>query len=464
MTYVILSARDRYGRNNNTAIAGPSEYFVREALGVDEPVKFVEDITFWPPPGSRVLVTGQRAAAAWFADADFDLNARRGFLTTARACAVMPTFNPIDCVDITDHEPESFDNFEDDNADDKNHSKDSAPTARRNYRFWFLADAAKLARGVRCGSAPRVESASGSVIEWLNVLDNQRIFVDIETHPPTNTLQCLALATDTGPIFSVPCYDHRGQPRLHLPRFAAALARAMRRNTVVGHNVSFDLGFLAHYHGIPWGPRIEDTMIQHHRCFPESEKSLAHVISYWINAPYHKDAAGTFTPYNEQQYQKLLAYNAADVATTRAVYLAQRAYIEARPGLAASVRAANASIEVYLRAGLCGFEFSELERAAERKNLELKGQQLSRILHTLVGYSLLPTSPQQLADYFYTRLKYPVTDRTDAGAPSTAADTLYKLLLKHPRNVALKVLLALRDVNKQADMLKFKPYYHTERR
>lgn len=457
--YFIVSARDRYGRENERVVAGPTEQFLIEAA--EREFQVTDDLKFIPPVGSHVVLCGKRAADAWYNE-DVDLNSARGFVRYSRMCVTVATFMPIDCVDVVSHEPEGFNLDADDGIEDKANSKDSAPTSRQNYRFWFLSDVHKLLRGERMTSIK--DYAASPHADFVSALDQieGHLFLDIETHPPTNTLQCFSFAGPNTPVYTVPVYDHRSCSRTATVRVMRALVRAMQRCVVVGHNISFDLGFLAHYHGVPWGPRIQDTMIMHHRVFPESEKSLAHVISYWVNMPYHKDTAGTFTPYNETQYQTLLRYNAADVATTRLVWQAQDAAITG--DLRASVNSANASIEVYLRAGLTGFEFDERARFDEQKKLSVKIAQLNRILNKLVGYTILATSPQQLADYFYTRLKYPVLKTTDSGQPSTAADALYELAGRRPANVALRVLLELRDLNKQADMLKFNPYYRQEKR
>ncbi len=462
MIYLILSAIDRYGRENGKTIAGPSEMFVREVVG-DEPFTVTNDLSFWPPPGSKVVICGAPAMRSWY-QTDSDLNTQRGYIRHARACECVATYLPIDCIDIVSHEHEGFGETDDEDEQETGNSKDSAPTSRQNYRFWFGADVKKLIKDERRTTVDNSSPVRIGDRNSLMALAGDWLFLDIETHPPTNTLQCFSFCGIEGPVWTVPVYDHRGQARCHLTEVICALVRAFQRLTVVGHNVSFDLGFLAHYHGIPWGRRIEDTMIQHHRTFPESEKSLGHVISYWINAPYHKDSAGSFTPYNEHQYQKLLRYNALDVATTRAVWLAQRAYSDSRCGLRASYSSANRSTEPYLRAGLTGFEFGEVARRKAQSALESQTKQLGRALNILVGHEILPTSSQQLGKYLYEEMHYPVKHRTESNAPSTAADALYDLLLLYPKNTALRVILGLRDLNKQLDMLGFKSYYRIDKR
>ena len=454
---VVLSARDRYANANNATICGPTEAFLADAIGEDFDV--TDDVNFWPAHGRRVIVCGQRAADAWLGD-DLDILAKRGHVTHARMCEVVATLNPVDCVDVMDYE----DNTDDDNDVDGGTGKDSAPTMRSNFRFWARSDIRKLINKER-----RTTYDSRAVVTYTNyvkALDaiTGPLFLDIETHPPSNTIQCFAFSGLDGPVFSVPVYDHTGQLRIPAPQVFAALARAFRRCTVVGHNITFDLTFLAIYHGIAWGASIQDTMIQHHRAFPEAEKSLAHAISYWINAPYHKGDAGTFTPYNKSQYEQLLRYNAADVLATREVWKAQHRYSDTVNGLAASFASGNRSISPYARAGFIGFEFSESVRQRQLNDIRRRSEGLAKVFNLLAGYDVLTTSPKQLSEYLYDKLKLPARVKTDAGDASTGADAIYGLLLKHPDVATLKVLLAIRDLNKQKDQLNFKPYYQMEKR
>lgn len=465
---VVLSSRDRFSRHDSSmAIAGPARDFLAEAI--QEDFEVTTDLNFYPKEfGRNVILCGAVAAKAWLGKPSGysgipawkdtgDLLKNRGYVQIARGCNVVATFSPIDCAEVFSGEEE----FDDEIELDKSNSKDAAPTARGNYRFWAMADIRKLLKKERRTTYNKNDIVSlpdaAKVIDQLDWL-----FLDIETHPPTNTVQCLSFCGLNSAVFTVPIYDHNGKLVVS-HKFLAAFTRALRRCIIVGHNISFDLSFLAHYHGIPWGPRIEDTMIQHHRVYPESEKSLAHVISYWINNSFHKDQSGTFTPRNYEQYSRLLHYNALDVLSTRAVWLAQNCDRNTT-GIGPSFDSANRSVEVYLRAGLTGFEFREHFRQNRIKELEGKIKGLTRVFHVLAGSKVLPTSPQQVGNYFFRDLGLISTHKTDTGDPSTGADAMYSLLLKYPQCVSIRVLLALRDLNKQKDQLMFRAYYKEDER
>lgn len=452
---VVLSSRDRFARANNVTICGPAEAFLREAINGDFDV--TDDLKFRPAMGTPVIVTGYAAAQAWGFRGD--LSTERGVVVARHMCPVVATFAPIDCSEVMSHEPEPW---EEENDDDKFSGKETAPTARGNFRFWAKYDIRKLLLGERRAEYPRAKVMMGDFAGHLRSIPaGAGVYIDIETHPSTETVQCLAYALDEGPVYSVPIYDHTGTAGVNLVQFWREWIKLMRRCTIIGHNVTFDTSFLGHYHAVPWSTNLADTMVQHHRSYPESEKSLAHVISFWINMAYHKDSAGTFSPRNYNQYTTLREYNVLDVAATRAVFQQQRLL---RPDLIPSFDSANRSIEIYLRAGWTGFEFNENVRQAKIKVIDSKLAVLRRVFNNLTGYEVLTTSPVQLADYLFTRLKLQPTHETDAGKPSTDAKALYSLTLKYPKVVSLRVLLTLRDLAKQRDQLTFRPYYKIVRK
>lgn len=463
MISLIISNQDRYGRNNDELLIGPPADFVREILGNDlfnsAHIRLATDHRPLPAETSHILLLGETALNQWASRSGLD--AWRGYvsLTTPRGVnrpvPTVATYLPIDCVDVKDWE-----SFDDDDGDDEaaGNNKDTAPTARSNYRFWFTRDVAKLIAApntLKCQS----RLLAPNTFEWdqLNTLEGATIFFDIETHPETNTLQCFSLAVNDGPVYTVGVYDWTG--RLIAPtNTLSTLARIFTRNRVVIHNASFDLPFLAVNYRVPFGRDIYDTMVIHHRIFPEAEKSLAHAISCWVNAPYHKGDAGTFHPRNRAQYEQLLTYNMRDVDTLRAVYKAQMAFVDNDPGLRESVKLGNESIYSYLVSGLHGFNIDLQKRMALIKDLEARSRAYQTILNKLVGCEMNVGSPKQCIDYFHNDMGYEVVkkSKTTAG-PSVAGDALYLLLLAHPENPVPRVILAMRDVEKQLTQLQFKP-------
>lgn len=462
-TAIILSSLDRYARENGALLVGPPADFVREMIGDERfasaHIRLASDPRALPSDTTHILCLGEQALKTWMG---YDgLDAWRGYVTLTtprgvqRPVPTVATYLPIDCVDVKDYESPGDDD-DDDSAG--GNMKDTAPTARSNYRFWFSRDVAKLySEPKTLRFQPALLSPTTAEWERLNTITNSTVYFDIETHPETNTLQCFSLAIDDGPVFTIGVYDWTG--RLIAPTDTLAmLARLFTRNRVVIHNAAFDLPFLAVNYRVPFGRDIHDTMSIHHRCYPEAEKSLAHAISLWINAPYHKGDAGTFHPRNRAQYDQLLTYNMRDVCTLRAVHKAQLAHVLRDGGLTSSVAMANRSNYPYLVAGLYGFNIDLQKRLALIKDLEARSRAYQAILNTLVGFQMNSGSPKQCIDYFHGDMGYEVVkkSKTTAG-PSVAGDALYLLLLAHPENPVPRVILAMRDVDKQLSQLQFKP-------
>lgn len=366
------------------------------------------------------------------------------------------SWHPQDAADVVDIESM----FAEEDADEfdgaEGASKDAAPTQRVNYRFWLKSHIHKLIHSNWEPSEP-FTYYTYTLASLKLPIQSTYLYLDIETHPQTDTLQCLSIAFDKGPVYSQTIYNYQGLLQPNAVESMVWLARAMRMHTVVIHNALFDLPFLAMMHSIPWGNAVHDTMAMFHRLFPEADKSLAHVIQYFTNEQYHKDESGTFNPHNQAQQEKLLRYNAKDVHTLRLVHRGLLKHYNE------SMKQVNESILDYAYAGLHGFYLDYEKRQRHQVELENKLKQLKRIFAILVGNATInPNSGQQIARWLHTLqpegLGYKVYDRTAAGDPATDATALYKALAAHENNVALIVLLQIKETAKKISMLEFEPY------
>jgi len=464
---VKISRPNRYDFTNGRLLSGPPGDFLKDTIrscDVD-PAECIYTLDPYFNIGRKNLILGDDANRKVGPGNRSDLNSGRGYVY----CETVATYLPVDCTDIVDHEHGWEDDDGDDEDDAGNTQKDSAPTARRNYRFWFKADIAKLLKGERRTAHKFTvlrDLSTHEVIKALNSLSNSFLYFDIETHPPSDTVQCFTFASPIGAAIQVPVYDHRGQScHTDLPKLFAALCRCMQRNVTVGHNLSFDLGFLFHFHGVPFSSSIYDTMLAQHRCFPEAEKSLAHTMSYWLNVPNHKGDAGTFTPYNRNQFQQLLDYNTNDVLVLREIHNAQLKHASNDVGLMASITQANDVSFEYLAAGFTGFEVDVSLLRSKLAKTDALLKDLERVLVTLTGIEgFNPASPQQVGAWLYEGLCYPIVDKTDSGEGATGMKALYKLLLKNPQNVALKLVILYRTEAQSRKMLGFEHYYTNEDR
>ena len=442
--HYVLGHRSRYDLVNK-AFSGPAQVFL-EDISLELSITHTVSWSDMPiPQVSHCVLAGPKAwALRGFTERDVGVVIERGNVT------YVCSYHPQDAVDVRKID-ELFTGVEDSepDEDDAGSAKDGATTQRINYRFWIQIHTEKLIAPIQ---KHRPFSMRMESLVNCGFPNSTYLYLDIETHPPTNTLQCITVGFDEGAVFSITIYNYKGELQPDALDSMVWLVRALKRYTVVIHNAAFDLPFLAMFHGLAHGDKIHDTMLIWHRMFPEADKSLAHVIQALTNLPYHKDEAGTFCPHNHKQQQTLLVYNARDVYALREVH-------KMMLPLSASAQSVCDSIPDYLFTGLLGFYINDRRLAHHRKRLSVAAQQLERIMRLLVGVSdFNPNSGKQVQIWLYDKLKYKPPTLTDSGAPATDATTLYKLLITHPKNVALQVLLEIKENSKRLSSINYKPY------
>jgi len=415
-----------------------------------------------------ILFLGKRCID--FVGLDYHLNECRGSVFRYRNIPCIFSYLPQDAVDPIDHEGKAnkLAYVYDEDAEDKSSNDKSShgKTSRQNWMFWFKADVTKAARIAHNDTRGLVNYKtdifpnSKNVIEILTETKNEDLYLDIETDINCN-ITCLGFALGGSPTYVIPFlrYDYRlGYSPKGFARIYRALAICMSRNTIVAHNSMFDLLILGYKYRLPFGNAVYDTMLAHHRCFPEVEKSLGHCVAFWLDETYHKND-GVFMPHNAKQEEQLWIYNAKDVATTRAVKNRIDHYAMTVSGLPESIAQANSMVRPYLINSLQGIRYSQDElNRIRKKNARVMTQQL-RILRALAGKDINPNSNKDVPGYFYNDLGYTVLARSEkTGAPSCGAGELYKMKLKHPDNAAIDTIMAFRKIKKENGMLKFNPW------
>jgi hypothetical protein len=477
---LIMGRQSRFDLANNSILAGPSYYFVKsvmksQGIDIDNPEQFVaefagspfESLLFKHNP-SHIIVAGECLYLKQLT-MDEHLDNIRGHIYLRGSFRLVFTYHPQDCVDEYAKDRmvlEAGEELDEDDSVDKSEFKDKCNTNRLNYRFWFKSDIAKafwpLEKLTADYSPSKKLTSDGITYFLLNGGQSKYLYLDIETHPSTNTIQCFSIAFDTGPVAGYIVYGHDGKAKGNNAKVFAALARAFMSHSVVAHNASFDLSFLSVYHGMPIPLKAEDTMLMWHRMHREAEKSLAHVMSGLTNLPYHKDESGTFEPVNAFQQEKLLAYNIKDVDGLRRIH--QAMWAEAQGGLRTSLEQVNASISVYLKASLLSFELDSAALNAVLTDLRAKLAQIERLISLCVGYKLNPSSALQVRRYLFMELGYKPLQRTESGEAQVDLTTLYALRIKHPRNPVIHLIILCRDMVKRIGTLNFSPFFYPEAR
>lgn len=466
---LIMPALSRFDTANGELFVGPQRGYTQEVLNkwgynVDDcDVQLAEKYKDLLPGTKYVILCGEASLNKF--EKKYGLDAHAGFCQERAGIAWTYTYWPQDCVDLRNEEGGD----EDEEADAGGNGKDSAPTSRANYRFWFESDVTKLLdEHFRTQTLPthfvenRISPAQGEQI--LGKVSREDIlYLDIETWMDTNCVSCLSFAISDGPVFTIVVYNYTHISHRTIPGFFAQLARAIGTCVVVCHNSLYDLCFLAAYHGIPFGRRNWDTMLVMHRLCLEVEKSLAHAIRRYANAPYHKGSYISYYPRNKAQMDSLCLYNARDVDTLRAVYREQRRIYDRDPSVRRSIDQANRLVYPYALMGLTGIGIDTDELTRIQGINEARLVQYQRIINILAGYELNPNSPTQLVKYFHDQKGYKVVERTDVGVPSVGADVLYSFIITYG-NPIIKAILAARKMTKQLGMLKFKWFFLKRKR
>jgi len=447
-TLLVLPQPSRFDKANDKVLAGPAADLVAECLPPGYDVMYARSFRLGLPY-THIVLTGQPSLDAFVKDKRLDLH--RGYVWNSQLTKHVATYWPQDCVDIRDSE---YSGADDEDAEAGSTSKDGGKTARANYRFWFKRDIHKLYNTPKPLQYDLNYLTNAQIAQILGQVKGRTLYFDLESHPD-NYITCFSFAYDDSPIFTAAIH-FRNQLMPDGLRAMAALARAFSRNKIVIHNAGFDLPFLAHFHHIPFGQDIEDTMLMNHRIWPEAEKSLAHAITLWLNEPYHKDTGGTWNPQTTAQLNNLLRYNGKDVATLRAVHRAQWDFVNSSgdTGLRDSIVQVNSSIFPYLYTSLHGFPVNGLKLAHYLNNRRKVMAFWARVIKIAVGYELNPGSTQQVADYLINRMHYDVLARTETGAPQVDESTLYRYLIKYS-NPVIRFLLKYKRAAKVAGELGF---------
>lgn len=475
---IILSNPSRFDTSELIS-ANAGRYFNDECLRPDVnrwmcDIRTKDDHSPFIQGTKGVLLLGTSAMESW-TSSKHSLNEQRGcpIIGGVQGIPAIASYLPQDACDMQNYEAQYNQHLEDEEEDEKEKEDESGKrhgrTDRRNFRFWLKQDTKKILEIIREDGASSQQSflpnyqlypSSDTLVSILTETKGKSLYIDIETDTELN-MRCFSFnLSDSDDVYIVPTLDVNYAPAYgSLPKIMQALMVAFRDNEVVAHNgAAFDFLVFAMKYRIGIGKRVYDTMIAHHRCFPNVEKSLGHCVSLWTHEPYHKDE-GNFSYRSQAQAEQLWKYCGKDVYTMRLVREGIDKYANRVSGLPESIAQANASIRPYLIMTLTGIRYNlDLlqERVAENDKLM---EQYLRVMKILTGPDVPPLiSNQKCVQYFHNMLGYDVVSRSKkTKAPSLAEKNLLKLRLKY-ENPVIDLLLKYRQVQKETGALKFIPW------
>lgn len=455
-------------------------------------VRLAEDKSPFLPETKCVLLCGEFAMHYWLPwTSNNTLNELRGsvFKLPGTNIHAIPTYFPQDAADLKAYEQEGNVNskeytggedYSENESEDEGAAKRHSKTKRGNYAFWMREDVRK-AKVIITTGIPKKEyeptyitaADSPTVVDALLSTKSSYLYFDMETDWEEQNMQCFSFSFNGRTIFNVPILDYTYQLSFHgWASIIRALALAISRNTIVSHNgACFDFFVLGHKYRIPVN-KCYDTMVAHHRCWPDVEKSLGHSVSHLTWENFHKDEDSQGYRTREQMMDRL-RYCGKDVYTMFLVHKAIEKFAKTIPGLQDSIDSAMDSIPAYLCTTFQGIRVDEEFRKKLLADNDAKMTQLLRIFDILIGpvglaelesvvknskARSLASSPKKCVEYFHNMLGYPIVHRTDAGEPSLGKVPMYKLALKY-ENPVIDTILMWRSLQKESGTLGFNNWH-----
>lgn len=445
--------------------------------------------------GTRcILLLGEDAMNSWLGEKanGNSLGAFRGTLFRSNnGTPIICSFSPQDCVDFKDWEKmynplvKGDAVFEkDDDESVGSEKRRHGVTKRKNYGFWFDRDMMRVKEILKHGLNDRISTqvnyriqpSSQEIIDELQTTKGGTLFLDYETNRNLDPL-CLGYSFGLPKVSVFPFVNHRYEwAYSSLPHIVKALSIAFRDNTVIAFNgAGFDYFVSSLKLRIPIN-KVYDPMVAWHRCFPDAEKSLGHVMSVATWEPFHKDesSAGYGTA---EQADQLMRYCGKDVFGLILIYDWIVKYAKTIPGLTESIQQANDAIKPYLITTLTGIQYDPkmvAEIMAENDRLMM---QYMRIINLLIGdktvralrgksTKAMPGSNNQCVYYFHELLGYDTVGYgkpTKKGTrnPSLSKTNIFKLRMKY-NNPVLDYVIAFRELAKESGSLKFSPFVATD--
>jgi hypothetical protein len=440
-------------------------------------IRLVDDPSPLLPNTKCILLMGQYAHSK-YTQVPTTVDENGGSPIVVRGIPCIPCFAPQDCIDMVNHEERLNPNYktvaedldDDEVLNELLESKGRGKTARSNYRFWakhYIDKALKICQNggkiPTHGLQPRYRlwPSAEKVIEVLRGVKGQFFYFDMETDIISADMRCFAFSFSGSPedVYIVPTLTTDYKPAYdRLAEILAALACAIRDNTIVAHNgAHFDFVILALKYRIAI-KNTYDTMVAQNRIFPKVEKSLGHCMSLETFEEYHKNQ-GAHGYRNSGQAEQLYYYCGKDVFGMYLVHQAQILRAAKDKGLQDSINLAMASIEPYMTASLTGMYYDEPGRVKWLADNDRKMMAQLRVMKSLHGESVKPLiSNQKATAYFHDMLGYKVVKVSKkTGDPSLAEDALLKLALLY-NNPIIKFLIKYRQTQKASGTLKFKTY------
>lgn len=267
-------------------------------------------------------------------------------------------------------------------------------------------------------------------------------------HPwaPGGEIHTVAFSWEPGKAYVVALEHPEAQWDIPIERVYEALNVALEGKKMVGHNIKFDMQWMA-VKGVKLYGHF-DTKLAAHLLDENRPGGLKPLSRAYLGADEYEAGisfdgrAGKLTP--------LAIYNGKDADYTLRLYHIFRDQLKSQPRLARLfTKLTMPATRAFAEFELHGFPV-DIERLRSRhietttRIKELNEKFLSYIPDSHKA-TFNPNSPKQLGWFFFEHLKLPIIMTTGTGAPSTSESVLLQLRHKHP---AMDTLMELRKWTK----------------
>lgn len=298
----------------------------------------------------------------------------------------------------------------------------------------FAADIARAGRALRGELKPyRTEFSQLPAMTWKEAPcgPGDPLAFDIETPRDQGHRRVIDRIAVAGPnsTWSAP-WDMQAKESAK-----ASLAEAGVR---IAHNIAFDAPHLE-AHGVAVPEPWFDTMLGAAMLEPDLYKGLNPVASLYLDRPRWKHLSE----------EDPALYNATDASATLELYYAEKAVMEKQGQYEVFTKTIMPVIPVLIDMTQKGIPLDQARRAAWVEQLTREKNEAFRKWYDLAG-DINPSSPKQLSEFMYGKLKLPEQFNKYGGITSDAASI--KTLITDPRNESaipvLKSLLEYRTASK----------------
>lgn len=196
----------------------------------------------------------------------------------------------------------------------------------------------------------------------------------------------------------------------------------------IGQNISFDSMHLAIEFGINTNPIVSDTMLGFHTMYSELPKGLDFLASIYTEVPYYSD-------YDAASDEQLWTYNALDAMVTFEIDQKLRKDLGELNLIPFYETQVIRPLITYIRASSRGVKIDVPERDRLAGLIKSEITRLESEIKSLVGDpNFNPSSPKQMGEFIYDKLKIPEVLHHKTKKRTTDKNSMEKLQVKYPQH------------------------------